>query len=174
MNPILFFDEVDKVSESAMGREIIGKLINLTDPNQNGTFSDHYFHSVPFDLSKAIIVFSFNDIKKIDRILLDRIKVIEMNTFTHTDKIELFSSHLMKSMLRENNFKDGEIIFTKNAINDLVHRCPEDGVRNLKRKLDTVLMKLNVLRFSPNPELSIDFSKTIHINTVMVQTLLDS
>lgn len=174
MNPILFFDELDKVSESKVGYEIIGKLINLTDKNQNNSFMDRYFHGVPFDLSKTVIIFSFNDITKIDKILLDRIKVIQMQDFSPTDKYELFKGHLLKDIMSENNFKENEVSFSKDTINEMILRCPEPGVRNLKRLLDTVLMKLNVLRFSPNKHIPVSFSKPIVINTELLHKLLSA
>lgn len=172
MNPILFFDELDKVSESKVGYEIIGKLINLTDKNQNNAFMDRYFHGVPFDLSKTVIIFSFNDITKVDKILLDRIKVIEMQDFSNKDKYELFTGHLLNDMLTENNFKHNEVSFSKETINEMILRCPEHGVRNLKRLLDTVLMKLNVLRFSPNKFIPVSFNKPIIVDTELLQKLL--
>ena len=73
MNPILFFDELDKVSKTNEGREIIGILTHLTDTTQNQGFEDRYFAGVPLDLSRCIIVFSYNDPKAIDSVLLDRV-----------------------------------------------------------------------------------------------------
>ena len=77
MNPILLFDELDKVSKTERGREIIGILTHLTDSTQNQEFSDRYFDGIPLDLSRAVMVFTFNDISAIDPILLDRLTVIK-------------------------------------------------------------------------------------------------
>jgi hypothetical protein len=77
MNPIFYFDELDKVSKTAKGMEIINLLVHLIDPSQNHHFRDKYFHGVSLDLSKATFIFSFNDRRLVDRILLDRITVIK-------------------------------------------------------------------------------------------------
>ena len=85
MNPIIFFDELDKIGEVA-GREISGVLTHLTDLTQNDTISDRYFSDIAFDFSKCLFIFSFNDITKINPILRDRITVIEMKGFTRGRK----------------------------------------------------------------------------------------
>ena len=71
MNPIIYFDELDKVSDTYRGQEIIHMLTHLTDSSQNSLFVDNYFHGVTFDLSKVLFIFSFNDESKIDKILKD-------------------------------------------------------------------------------------------------------
>ena len=78
MNPIIYIDELDKVSNTEHGKEITGILTHLTDPIQNNEFQDKYFSGVPFDLSKALFIFSYNDNSKIDNILKDRIQEIEV------------------------------------------------------------------------------------------------
>ena len=76
MNPIICFDELDKVSETAKGDEIINMLIHMTDSSQNSKFQDNYFPGIDIDLSKVLFIFSFNDENKINRILKDRMYVI--------------------------------------------------------------------------------------------------
>ena len=73
MNPIIFIDELDKVSKTEHGKEIIGILTHLIDSAQNDTFQDKYFSNIDLDLSKALFIFSYNDVELIDKILLDRI-----------------------------------------------------------------------------------------------------
>ena len=77
MNPIIFIDELDKISRTEHGKELIGILTHLIDPTQNDTFQDKYFTGIDLDLSKALFIFSYNDADLIDRILLDRIHRIK-------------------------------------------------------------------------------------------------
>ena len=78
MNPIIFIDELDKVSKTEHGKEIIGILTHLVDSTQNDTFQDKYFSGIDIDLSKVLFIFSYNDVEKIDKILLDRIIVLNL------------------------------------------------------------------------------------------------
>jgi ATP-dependent Lon protease len=87
MNPILYFDELDKISNTEHGHEISSVLTHITDPVQNSHFTDRYFSEVKIDLSKCIIVFSYNDTNKIDRILLDRIQEIRLNPIRPSEKL---------------------------------------------------------------------------------------
>jgi ATP-dependent Lon protease len=86
MNPIIFIDEIDKVSHTEHGREIISILTHLTDSTQNDEFEDKFFAGIKLDLSKALIVFSFNDPDLIDPILRDRITIIETHPLSLKDK----------------------------------------------------------------------------------------
>ena len=80
MNPIIFIDELDKVSQTEHGRDIVSILTHLTDPAQNEEFQDKYFSGINIDMSKALIIFSYNDASTIDPILLDRIHRIKFKT----------------------------------------------------------------------------------------------
>ena len=82
MNPIIFIDELDKVSRTEHGKEIIGILTHLIDPTQNMAFQDKYFNGVDLDMSKVLFIFSYNDVNAIDKILLDRIHRIKFNHLT--------------------------------------------------------------------------------------------
>ena len=88
MNPIIFFDELDKISNTPQGQEITGILVHLTDPTQNCEFFDKYFDGVPIDLSHVLFIFSYNDASKVDPILLDRIHSIKFESFGTNDKIK--------------------------------------------------------------------------------------
>ena len=89
MNPIFFFDELDKVSNSRYGEEIINTLIHITDSTQNEKFTDKYLEEIELDLSKSIIFFTFNDINKINPILRDRMIIINIDKYTRNDKLNL-------------------------------------------------------------------------------------
>ena len=99
MNPVIYFDELDKVSETAKGEEIINILMHITDATQNSHFNDKYFGGLDFDLSKAIIIFSFNDEQKISRILRDRMKIIRVKGYKMLDKIKIAKDYLIPKLI---------------------------------------------------------------------------
>lgn len=147
MNPIIFIDELDKVSNTENGREISSILTHLTDLTQNDNFEDKYFAGIPFDLSKALIVFSFNDIDRIDPILRDRITVIETKAFTIEDKINIISNYMLPEILKENGYNDDEILFSEDIIKFIIKTYTnEAGVRKIKEKLMEIIREVNLNR----------------------------
>lgn len=149
MNPIFYFDELDKVSNTSKGEEIINCLIHLTDSSQNTLFQDKYFGNIPFDLSNSIFVFSFNDISKVNKILLDRMELINVNGFDLKEKIEIAKNYLLPDLLNNFNIQDDKIIFNDDIINYIVNHnnCSneEKGVRNIRRRFENIISKLNIL-----------------------------
>ena len=145
MNPIFYFDELDKVSETQKGDEIIHLLTHLTDASQNDRFQDNYFSGVNIDLSKALFIFSFNDESKINRILKDRMYVIHTKGFKTNDKIHITNDYLLPELLTTYKYKDN-IIFNDEIIEYIVETFTEkeEGVRNLKRCLETIISKVNM------------------------------
>ena len=91
MNPVIYFDELDKVSQTYKGQEVIHFLTHLTDQSQNSLFQDNYFSGVNIDLSKCLFIFSFNDETKVDRILKDRMYVINTKGFNTKEKIKILA-----------------------------------------------------------------------------------
>ena len=157
MNPVIFMDELDKVSETKHGEEITGVLTHLIDYSQNNTIQDKYFSGIPLDFSKALFIFSFNDEEKINPILKDRIHVIRTDKFTNESKLIIAKDYLIPSLLANVKFKKEDIIFRDETISEIIEKYTdgESGVRNLKRCLDSVIMKLNTLRLtSQNPALA--------------------
>lgn len=149
MNPIIYFDELDKVSNTFKGQEIIGILTHLTDPSQNQMFHDKFFSGVDIDLSKALIIFSFNDRSKINPILMDRIHTIVTKGFNIKDKIEISQHYLIPNILKNFNINSDDITFTKETITSVIQDFTnEKGVRNLKRCLEAIISKINVLRLT--------------------------
>ena len=146
MNPIIYFDELDKVSETSKGDEIIHFLTHITDLSQNSIYKDNYFPGVNIDLSKILFIFSFNDEHKIDKILKDRMQVIHTTGFKLEEKIEIANNYLIPEIYNNYKFtKDNVIIETdilKIIINDYTKN--EEGVRNLKRCLDMIVSKINM------------------------------
>jgi ATP-dependent Lon protease len=145
MNPIFYFDELDKVSTTDKGREIINILMHLIDPSQNAHFQDKYFDGVSFDLSRATFMFSFNDISKIDPILLDRITGIEAPTITDLNKLPITKQYLLPSILAEVGIDQHNIVVDNNVVEYLVDSfTDEGGVRQLKQLLFDVVRKTNL------------------------------
>ena len=105
MNPIIFFDELDKVSTTPHGQEITNVLMHLTDPVQNHHFQDRYFTGVDLDLSKATLIFSYNDIENLNPILRDRITEIQTKGFKNKEKFLLLDTlsgiRLLKQLINQ-------------------------------------------------------------------------
>jgi len=145
MNPIFYFDELDKVSETQKGDEIIHLLTHLTDASQNDRFQDNYFSGVNLDLSKALFIFSFNDENKIDKILKDRMHVIHTKGFKTVDKIHITNDYLLPELLNTYKYHDN-ITFDDKIIECIIENYTqkEEGVRNLKRCLENIVSKVNM------------------------------
>ena len=154
MNPIIYFDELDKISESAKGDEIVHLLTHLTDPSQNTLFQDNYFPGIHLNLSKALFIFSFNDESKLDRILKDRMYVIHTKGFKPTDKISICRNYVLPELLDTFLFSKEEILFPDDTILHIIERYTgkEEGVRNLKRCLETIISKINIYYLSQKKE----------------------
>ena len=158
MNPVIYFDELDKVSDTPKGEEIIGILTHLTDTSQNSSFHDKYFSDIDFDLSKCLFIFSYNDESKINPILKDRMYCIQTKGYNPKEKITIAKNYLLPKIREQVNFKEDELIIPDETIeylttNKNLTKC-EEGVRNLKRCLEIVHTKLNLFRLV-NPENSI-------------------
>ncbi len=149
MNPVLFFDELDKVSSTHRGQEITNLLIHLTDSTQNDRFNDKYFVDVELDLSKCLVIFSFNDESKISPILRDRMTRVETEGYTSKDKVCIARAHLVPNVLKQFSIGDGgdRIEFDDEIIGRLIDAVEEEkGVRNLKRALYDVVSNINFER----------------------------
>jgi len=149
MNPVIYFDELDKVSTTAHGEEIISMLIHLTDRSQNSHFHDRYFAGVDFDLSQCLFVFSFNDESKVHPILKDRMQVITCAGYTADDKKAIVTQYVWPQVLERINMKD-ELTITEEAIKFLIseYSDEEEGVRVLIRAVETLVTRINLLRIA--------------------------
>jgi ATP-dependent Lon protease len=145
MNPIIYIDELDKISMSEKGQEIIGILIHLTDPAQNNEFNDKYFSGIKFDLSQAIIIFSYNDSSKVDKILKDRITEIHMSSLSRKDKLIITNKFIIPEIMSDVGFSTNDIQYDESIINYLIDtHTNEAGVRKLKELLFTILREINI------------------------------
>jgi ATP-dependent Lon protease len=148
MNPVMYFDELDKVSETAHGQEIVSMLIHLTDRSQNSQFHDRYFAGIDIDLSQCLFVFSFNDESKVHPILKDRMQVITCNGYSAEDKFQIVEKYTWPQMLERTNLK--ELSITPEAIKFLIreYSSEEEGVRTLIRAFETLTTRINLLRIA--------------------------
>jgi len=149
MNPIIFMDELDKVSKTDKGIDIENVLIHLTDPVQNMSFMDKYFQGIEIDMSKVMFIFSFNDENKISPILRDRMHIVYVKDPTDNDKIEIAKQFLMPSLLKNINLENVKEIDKKVIRKIITEYCKEEkGVRELKRCLEKILLKINTSLYS--------------------------
>ena len=146
MNPIIFIDELDKVSKTEHGKEIIGILTHLIDSTQNNGFQDKYFTGIDLDLSRALFVFSYNDVDAIDRVLLDRIHRIKFDHLTIEDKLTICRKYILPELFTKMglvgsvNISDEVLKFIINT-----YTC-EPGVRKLKEVLFEIVGEINLNR----------------------------
>ena len=147
MNPIILFDELDKVSETHQGKEIIGTLIHLTDSSSNNKYNyDKYFAGIEFDLSKVLFIFTYNDASKIDPILADRLLKIRIDNYSLNEKLEITNKHLISSILNQYTFTQDDIVFEDDAIKYIVETSKsEQGMRDIKRKFEIIISRVNTL-----------------------------
>ena len=170
-NPIIFFDELDKVSDTPRGDEIIGILTHLIDTTQNSHFHDKYFSEIDFDLSKCLFIFSYNDESKINPILLDRMYRISTTGYNVKDKMQIATKYLLPVIKREIKFADEDIIIQEDVLKYIIEKFTdsESGVRNLKRCLEIVFSKLNLYRLM-KPDVNL-FDETLTFKVVFPLTL---
>ena len=174
MNPIIYFDELDKVSDTPKGEEIIGILTHLTDTSQNSEFHDKYFSEVSFDLSKCLFIFSYNDESKVNPILRDRMYRIQTKGYECKEKIIIARNHLLPKIREQVNFTEEDVIIPDETISYIVSNKSitndEQGVRNLKRCLEIIHTKLNLFRlvkddstmFKDDMKLDVKFPFTVN------------
>ena len=153
MNPIFYFDELDKVSETPKGEEIMNMLIHLTDGSQNDRFQDKYFTGINLDLSRCLFIFSHNNHDKVNPILKDRMYNIAVEGFNVKQKVKIAEDYLVGQALREVGLFE-KVLFSREMIEYIIEHYTngEPGVRELKRCIQTVVNKINLLRFYNHPK----------------------
>jgi ATP-dependent Lon protease len=151
MNPILFFDELDKISDSPKGAEIAGILTHITDTTQNMNFHDKYLFGFNIDLSKCILFFSLNDLSLINPILRDRLTIVEFDKYGVQDKIHIAKNHLIHEVTTNIGLNCDDYVFNDEVIKYIIDKTSkdEDGIRNLKRGFENIFMKLNYDMYMP-------------------------
>ena len=167
MNPIIYVDELDKVSKTEHGKEIIGILMHLIDTTQNSEFQDKYFSGIDLDLSKALFIFSYNDPSQIDKILLDRIHRIKFENLSSDEKIVIVRKYILPEINRKMGFSENTIILTDEIVEYLIETYTlEPGVRKLKEVIFDLFGEINIELLKNASEIQIPFTLTEeHMNT---------
>ena len=176
MNPVIYFDELDKISDTPKGEEITGILTHLTDTTQNSQFHDKYFSNIDFDLSKVLFIFSYNDEKKVNPILKDRMYRIHTKGYETKEKLTIAHDYLIPKIEKNINFEKGQIIIPDDTLSHIIKEYTEGekGVRNLKRCLEILYTKINLYTlmkkdskmFDGETVLNVEFPYTITVDTV--------
>ena len=172
MNPIIFIDELDKVSKTEQGKEIIGILTHLIDATQNNAFQDKYFTGIDLDLSRALFVFSYNDVEAIDRILLDRIHRIKFDHLTIEDKLTICRKYILPELFTRMGLV-GSVEINDDILKFIIntYTC-EPGVRKLKEVLFEIVGEINLNRLQ-SPIIETYESLTLTIDMVKNNYLKD-
>ena len=155
MNPIIFFDEVDKISKTDKGDELENLLINIVDITQNYNYSDKYFQEINIDLSKILFIFSYNNSEYINPILRDRIYEIQVSGYSYDEKIKLSKDYLIPNILKNFSFKKNDIIILDNSIKYIIdnYSNKNSGVRELINIFKNILAKIHIIYITNNSSL---------------------
>ena len=149
-NPVIVLDEIDKVGQDFKG-DPASALLEVLDPEQNSHFHDNYI-DVDYDLSKVLFIATANSLATISKPLLDRMEVIEINSYIAEEKLEIARRHLVPKQLAENGFEPREVKFSKEALEAIIQNFTrESGVRELEKKIAKVLRKIARKKASGDP-----------------------
>ena len=166
MNPVFYFDELDKVSKTHRGEEIMNLLIHLTDPTQNNKFQDKYFSGIDIDLSRSVFIFSYNDKSAVNPILLDRLYNVKTDGFKTADKICIVNDYLLPSLLKTQGLDSSQIQFSEDMIEHVITEYTnEEGVRGLKKHISNLLSYVNILLLTGTTDLLPEKLKNLAIDT---------
>jgi len=171
MNPVIYFDELDKISDTPKGEEIAGILTHLTDTSQNSEFHDKYFSEINFDLSKCLFIFSYNDESRINPILRDRMYRITTEGYNEKQKTVIARDYLIPTIRQQIKFSNEDVVMDDKIISYIIQNYTgeEKGVRNMKRCMEIIFTKLNLYRlmkpgtnmFEEDMKLKVEFPLTI-------------
>lgn len=161
MNPIIFIDELDKISRTEYGKEINGILTHLIDSTQNSEFYDKYFAGVPLDLSRVLFIFSYNDVSQIDKVVLDRIHRIRFDALSLEDKLVVVRRHMLPQLLREVGL-EGHVEMSDEVVEYIImNHTRESGVRKLKELLYEVVSEINLAYLKDSESYSLPHVVTV-------------
>lgn len=140
MNPLFLLDEIDKMSSDFRG-DPASAMLEVLDPEINNTFRDHYL-DIPFDLSKVMFITTANDISTIPEPLYDRMEIINIDSYTDVEKLNIAKKHLISKQAKEHGLKPSAVRISDAAIMDIIHKyTAESGVRGLEREIAAIMRK---------------------------------
>ena len=171
MNPIIYIDELDKISKTEHGKEIISILTHITDQSQNKEYYDRYFSSIPIDLSQVLFIFSYNDKDNIDKILRDRIQEIDIKPLSSNEKLVISQNYIIPEILNNVGFSKNEIIFENDILIRIINEYTyEAGVRKLNEILYDIVRDINLKKITDE----INVTYPININNKYVDDFLSN
>ena len=145
MNPVLFFDEIDKCSSTPKGEEVVNVLVHMTDTTQSNHFRDRYLNGIDLDVSKALMVFAFNDAMKVNPVLLDRFQVVQTDVFTATSQGDILKNYLLPRILEEHSLSKDFLVLSEDALKEAASHCVDGGVRDIRSALEQVVCKACIM-----------------------------
>jgi ATP-dependent Lon protease len=164
-NPVFMLDEIDKLGRG-YGGDPASALLEVMDPEQNSTFTDHYL-DLPFDLSKVFFIATANSLETIPGPLLDRMELIQLNGYTLDEKLHIAKNHLLPKQLQEHGLKNDQVVISDTILKSIAEEYTrEAGVRNLQRQIAKVLRSVSekIVRNTEN--------KLIEINDIDLEKIL--
>lgn len=168
-NPVLFFDELDKVVDSTGGRQVINLLIHLTDPTQNDKFSDRYFMGVDIDLSRACVILSYNDPTMVNPVLRDRIVEIPTQGYSLSDKVKIATKHLLPTVRADFGLQADDLVMDDNVLRRVVDVvAKEEGVRGLQRAIRDIAGSVNLGRLMNDGTTDASLRSPVAVTCAMV------
>ncbi len=140
-NPVFLLDEVDKLGKDAYSGDPASALLEVLDPEQNNSFTDHYIDA-PFDLSKILWIVTANDASTIPKPLRDRMEIITLSSYTEQEKLEIAKRYLVKKQKEANGLKVGDVVFGRGVLQEIISEYTrEAGVRELERTIGKACRK---------------------------------
>ena len=173
MNPIIYVDELDKISKTEHGKEIISILTHITDQSQNKEFFDRYFSSIAIDLSEVLFIFSYNDRDCIDNILLDRIQEIHIKPLSAQEKLVICQNYTCPEICTNIGFSSNEIIFEQKILEKIINEYThEAGVRKLSEILYDIVREINLQKIVSDS--AVELKYPIVINKKFIEEFLSN
>lgn len=170
MDPIIFFDELDKISATNKGDELVAALIHLTDPVQNNHIRDRYFHGINIDISKAILVFSYNDPSRVHPVLLDRIRRIRLHSPSRKERIDICTNHLIPRAIAP--YPNHTFVLDTPIVEFIVDKnVAEAGMRGIEKDLAQIISSY-CLAMTLGSAVVLGLSNTVHLDLAFARGVL--